>query len=1513
MYGLLQKLAKQFKSSIPFFLLFFILIPFPAWSATPPTFSATGTVASANGSITPSWPTHQIGDIALLIVETDNQAVTLSSNASNFVEVSSSPQGVAGTRLTVFWTRATSASMTNPTVADSGNHQIAQIITFRGVLATGNPWDVITGNTTSTSSTSFTIPGATTTADNTLVVTIVSNGNDTTTAQASGWTNSNLTSLTERTNVNTTSGNGGGFSVATGIKTTAGNYGNTTGTLLNSSTQARMSLALKPIFPTFSIADSSLAEGNSGYSNMNFTVTLSNTANATVNYTTSNGTATVGSDYNATSGTLTFTSGGATTQTIAVPIAGDTIYELDETFTVTLSSPSGATIANATATGTILNDDLAYDHTNANPRLFGLSHKENINGDMKIIGNSMMRDATTHNCAQPTTNNNDITVEYVDVDADTSTFNSTTADLNLPAGTTANDILWAGIYWQGYYDGGATNTTKNLARSILFKNSTATTYSSIQADNTKFNWVYFDDAKSRWYYQGTQDVTSLVKAGLSGTYTVANIYSQTGKLNGGGFGAWALVVVYADPLVTLKNISVFDGYLAISSSDTGRTGVYASTTIPLTGFLTPTSGAINSKFLNFSGEGDVNTNGDYASLSNKAGTDIKLKNSLNPDNNPFNSTVSDNGVAVTTRNPSCPNTIGIDIDTFDIGSTALTPATQGQIIQNTQSSTNVKLASSGDGYFPGVFAFSTELYTPDVCYFEDLKFNGSPISASNLPQTGDKVDYNVSVTNKNNEPAKGVLIEKKFNKPNEIKYVTNSMTLAPIPGTAFSSKTDNVDSDTAQYENNTSKFFLGTGASGGTGGTINKDEITRFTYKAEVGDQNASENIYYVSYRNDVLNIDFTGLPIRKCSDFNNSFGVYTPIIGKFNTVRNNAVNVNGGDTDPIDPKDTKNALYTQIVNRPFTVDIISFDADNITPKAPTQITDLNLSIVELSADGNCTNTTLSAIQTLTFNTTDKYKPNIQVTPTRASKNAAFHMVTSTADLCSRDLFSIRPFTYNIEVNETRLIGNKLYRFDFNATQSPINSINPSLNYNATISNVSVDMNGTTQLIRPATCNVAQIPLVNTEAQLFNNPGAYNLSFTDGQSTITLAYPNVGDVNFTVTDFNWTKKADQSISNGKAFDDCVINSVSNVTDANGKIGCGVQGARVFNFFPRAFRNTVAIENFNNSTFTYISNNDNNDSNMSANILFGTTAVLEDNTPNTLNDNPTATNYTQGCFARSVEYVISLLNNGTTTWQNTWLNGGITAQQRIWFGDDRDTTVLPTTFISSFLNNNGVGWADFNSSEGNFTNGTANILMHFNITRDISRPDEPFKVAKNDFNITILDENGTTGVDFNRTLDQNTTFYYGRVYSPDKTISGNFGNDERIYYEVYCRTCNRIAMNMIGEESINSLNWFNNPLHTIVHTQLVDANYTALSGTISNGAQALSIDLTAPKVPHKDKIQMHAPSWLLQNLFSATATTNDFLVEFTTGATNWAGQGTLGRTIDDTNTSVAKKSNKRIEW
>jgi hypothetical protein len=110
--------------------------------------------------------------------------------------------------------------------------------------------------------------------------------------------------------------------------------------------------------PQLSVSDVSVNEGNSGTTNATFTVSLSaaSASTVTVNYGTVSGTATAGSDFTPTSGTLTFAP-GETSKTVTVPVIGDTTFEPNEDFFVTLSSATNAVIADGVGQGTILNDD----------------------------------------------------------------------------------------------------------------------------------------------------------------------------------------------------------------------------------------------------------------------------------------------------------------------------------------------------------------------------------------------------------------------------------------------------------------------------------------------------------------------------------------------------------------------------------------------------------------------------------------------------------------------------------------------------------------------------------------------------------------------------------------------------------------------------------------------------------------------------------------------------------------------------------------------------------------------------------------------------------------------------------------------------------------------------------------------------------------------------------------------------------------------------------------------------
>jgi hypothetical protein len=105
--------------------------------------------------------------------------------------------------------------------------------------------------------------------------------------------------------------------------------------------------------------NATVVEGNTGARTLRFTATLSAASASTVSvkYATGSTSATSGSDFVTASGTLNFAP-GVTSMFIPVVINGDVTFETNETVTLKLSSPVGATIVRPTATGAIANDDV---------------------------------------------------------------------------------------------------------------------------------------------------------------------------------------------------------------------------------------------------------------------------------------------------------------------------------------------------------------------------------------------------------------------------------------------------------------------------------------------------------------------------------------------------------------------------------------------------------------------------------------------------------------------------------------------------------------------------------------------------------------------------------------------------------------------------------------------------------------------------------------------------------------------------------------------------------------------------------------------------------------------------------------------------------------------------------------------------------------------------------------------------------------------------------------------------
>ena len=173
--------------------------------------------------------------------------------------------------------------------------------------------------------------------------------------------------------------------------------------------------------PSVSVGDATAAEG----APVEFPVTLSAASGreVAVNWATTDDSATSPADFTAASGTLTIMP-GETTATVAVATEDDTLDEPDETFTLTLSSPSNATLGEATATGTITDND--------DPPTLGVADAAAIEGAPVEFTVTLSAAATDDVTASWTAS----TIEGDEEKAAAADLESTTGSVTVPKGET---------------------------------------------------------------------------------------------------------------------------------------------------------------------------------------------------------------------------------------------------------------------------------------------------------------------------------------------------------------------------------------------------------------------------------------------------------------------------------------------------------------------------------------------------------------------------------------------------------------------------------------------------------------------------------------------------------------------------------------------------------------------------------------------------------------------------------------------------------------------------------------------------------------------------------------------------------------------------------------------------------------------------------------------------------------------------------------------------------------------
>jgi len=436
---------------------------------------------------------------------------------------------------------------------------------------------------------------------------------------------------------------------------------------------------------------------------------------------------------------------------------------------------------------------------------FTIRYQTNDTGDITFAANTLMTAPPSDPAAVDAQNgvgskvaNNDFLMTYVDVDTDPTTFNSSRSDLVMPAGS---QVLFAGLYWGARTNGTTVNASTTLRDTVKFMTPGGAVYQELTGSPTSRN---SND------YQSFKDVTSLVAGAGAGTYTVANVQAQKDKTD--TYAGWSLVVVYRAPGEPARNLTVFDGYASVSKTPSSN----ATVNIPISGFKAPTTGPVKATLGFIAYEGDLAKTGDTVKFDGKS-----LSDAANPVNDFFNSTISNRGTLISTKDPNYVNQLGYDADLI----------TADGIVTNGATSATITMTTGGETYYPGVVTSAIEIFAPEIAVVKSvMDENGGDVVG------GDVLTYTMTVTNRATalDTAINVLLTDAI--PVGTTYKPNS--LAVTAGANAGSKSDAADGDQAQFVvgTNSVQFQLGTGAGGvGTsGGRLAPGQSTAVTFQVTV-------------------------------------------------------------------------------------------------------------------------------------------------------------------------------------------------------------------------------------------------------------------------------------------------------------------------------------------------------------------------------------------------------------------------------------------------------------------------------------------------------------------------------------------------------------------------------------------------------------------------------------------------------------------------------------------------------
>ncbi|HDX9708800.1 TPA: DUF11 domain-containing protein [Bacillus cereus] len=351
----------------------------------------------------------------------------------------------------------------------------------------------------------------------------------------------------------------------------------------------------------------------------------------------------------------------------------------------------------------------------------------------------------------------------------TYTQNSSTAILNIPAGST---ILYAELVWGGNYLSRDQNITSVLGNPVSFT-TPVSTYSITPSAVTASNQTFVSNSITFGFYTRSADVTTLIQAGGSGSYTtgavpglVDPLDASNGSINSAG---WTLIVAYQNGTLPARNLTIYVAGNRVSA-ETGSADVSVS------GFLTPSGGPVSGRLFLSSTEGDADLTGDQALFGPNFSSLNALSGPNNAINNFFGSQVNnaagnlDTTGTFGTRNQSASTSTNISAGRqgWDITSIDISP-----YLTNSQVSAAIRLTTNGDAYMLNTVGLQININSPNIQATKSVNKSVAAI--------GDILTYTVTIPNTGLLPANNAIFIDSL--PNGTSFIPGTVTVDNVPQT----------------------------------------------------------------------------------------------------------------------------------------------------------------------------------------------------------------------------------------------------------------------------------------------------------------------------------------------------------------------------------------------------------------------------------------------------------------------------------------------------------------------------------------------------------------------------------------------------------------------------------------------------------------------------------------------------------------------------------------------------------